>query len=90
MNEDKAETLALNVLQFVLSDETLKGRFISITGLAPSDLNEAIYNKEFLGGVLDFILGNEADLLTFCKEFGIDPENPAKARRLVPGSTVNY
>ena len=61
MNEDKAETLALNALQFVLSDETLKGRFISITGLAPSDLNEAIYNKEFLGGVLDFILGNEAD-----------------------------
>ena len=90
MNEDKAETLALNALQFVLSDEILKGRFIGITGLAPSDLNEAIYNKEFLGGVLDFILGNEIDLLIFCKEFGIDPEQPAKARRLLPGHTLHY
>ena len=86
-NSDEAETLALEVLQFVLADEVLQGRFMSITGITPIDFKQAAHEKEFLGGVLDFLLGNETDLLKFCEEYQIDPEQPSIARRLLPGYT---
>ena len=89
-NSDEAETLALEVLQFVLADEVLQGRFMSITGITPTDFREAVHEKEFLGGVLDFLLGNETDLLKFCEEYQIDPEQPSIARRLLPGYTNSY
>ena len=89
-NSDEAESLALEVVQFVLANEVLQDRFISITGIMPTDLREAIHNKEFLGGVLDFILGNESDLLRFCEEYQVDPEQPSIARRLLPGYTNNF
>ena len=88
-NVDDAETLALKVLQFIISDSALKDRFIAITGMAPSDLKEALHKKEFLGGVLDFILGNEVDLLSFCEQYQVNPEQPLIARRLLPGFTDN-
>ena len=86
---DGAETLALKALQFVLTDEVLRGRFMSLTGMMPTDFREAVYEKEFLGGVLDFVLGNEVDLLRFCEEHQIDPNQPKIARRLLPGYTNN-
>ena len=89
-NSDEAEALALKVLQFLLADEVLQGRFMSITGIMPTDLREAVHEKQFLGGVLDFLLGNEVDLLRFCEEYQVDPEQPSIARRLLPGYTNSY
>ena len=89
-NSDEAEALALEVVQFVLADEVLQARFISITGIMPTDLREAIHNKDFLGGVLDFLLGNEDDLLRFCEEYQVNPEQPSIARSLLPGNTNSF
>ena len=86
-NSDEAETLALEVLQFVLSDEVLQRRFLAITGMSPDDFRDAVRTSDFLGGVLDFLLGNEADLLRFCEEHQVDPDRPLMARRLLPGYT---
>ena len=86
-NSDEAETLALKVLQFVLSDEVLQRRFLTITGMAPDDFRDAVHTNDFLWGVLDFLLGNEADLLKFCEEHQVDPDQPLKARLLLPGYT---
>ena len=88
-NSDEAETLALKVLQFVLSDEVLQRRFLSITGMAPDDFRDAVRTSDFLGGVLDFLLGNEADLLRFCEEHQENPDQPLRARRLLPGYTID-
>ncbi|WP_198148255.1 DUF3572 family protein [Elstera litoralis] len=41
----------------------------------------------FLGGVLDFLLGDEAQLLAFCAETEIAPELPARLRAALPGGT---
>ena len=86
-NSDEAETFALEVLQFVLSDEVLRRRFLAITGMSPEDFKDAVRTNDFLGGVLDFLLGNEADLLRFCEEQQVDPNQPLMARRLLPGYT---
>ena len=73
--------------QMARTREVLQGRFMSITGITPIDFRQAVHDKEFLGGVLDFLLGNETDLLKFCEEYQIDTEQPSIARRLLPGYT---
>ena len=82
-----AETLALKVLHFVLADEVLQNRFVAISGMSPEHFKNAVHNNEFLGGVFDFLLGNEADVLRFCKEYQVDPNQLQIARRLLPGYT---
>ena len=88
-NVEDAETLALRVLEFVLANEILQKRFLAISGMMPEGLKEAVHDRVFLGGVLDFILGNEADLYRFCDEYQVELTEPMQARRQLPGYTPN-
>jgi Protein of unknown function (DUF3572) len=80
------ETVALQALTYLVTDETLLDRFMALSGLSPNDLQSGATDPEFLAGVLDFFLGNEADLLAFCEAENIAPELPAKARMKLPGA----
>ena len=61
------------------------GTLQELTGIEPSQLRARAADPTVLAGVLDYLLGNEADLLAFCSAVGIDPAQPARARRLLPG-----
>jgi hypothetical protein len=81
-----AETIALQALTHLVGQEKLLDRFMALTGLSPSDLQTGATDPDFLAGVLDFFLANEADLLDFCDAQDIAPEIPAKARLKLPGA----
>ena len=89
-NSDEAEALALEVVQFVLADEDIQNRFLALSGISPKEVKNSIHDNNFLGGVLDFLLSNETDVLRFCEEFQVDPEQPLIARRLLPGNTPEH
>lgn len=80
-----AEALALKALTHIIPETALCQSFLSVTGLAPGQLAELASDPHFLAGVLDFLLADEAVLLTFCDVEGITPASPAYARRLLPG-----
>jgi len=80
VNSDQAETIALRALEFVLADPNLQTRFINSSGLTAKSIHESIQNIEFLAGVLDFILGQEEDLLKFCEKYQMEPTQPSLAR----------
>ena len=84
-NEQEAETLALVVLEFILSDEILRDRFLAVSGVNPSQIRASITEKNFLIGVLDFLLGNEADVISFCEQREVPLENPKLAREKLMG-----
>ena len=84
-NEQEAETLALVVLEFILSDEILRDRFLAVSGVNPSQIRTSITEKNFLIGVLDFLLGNEADVISFCEQREAALENPKIARQILAG-----
>ncbi|MEE2746406.1 MAG: DUF3572 domain-containing protein [Pseudomonadota bacterium] len=86
--ENNAEVLALQVLTFVLSKKTLRDRFIALSGLSVEEISERVSDKEFLGGVLDFLLFNENDVLWFCKEHEVDPQQPKIARDFFLGNSM--
>ena len=89
-NKDHAETLALKAIHFILGDENLQQGFLATSGVSPNEFKDMIGDPEFLGGVLDFLLSNEEQLIKFCEDNEIEPTEPAKARRLFPGATLDY
>ncbi len=85
MQAEQAELIAIKALGHIAGDDELLFAFFDITGLSPADLRERGGDPEILGGVLDFILMDEARLLAFCEAAGLKPELPGRARKLLPG-----
>lgn len=85
MTRDEAELLAIRALGHIAADDDLLGDFLSLSGLAPDELRARMAEPEFLGGILDFLLADEARLLAFCEAEEIRPQLPAAARRALPG-----
>jgi hypothetical protein len=88
-NIEYAETIALKAVKFILTDDETQQSFINTTGILPADLEIMVKDLNFLGGVLDFLLASEDKLLEFCTNYNIDPEEPAKIRRLFPGASYD-
>lgn len=80
------EMLAIQVVQFLAGDSERLGRFLALTGITPDELRTGLKEPAFLGGVLDYLLGDETLLYEFCAHAGVSPEQPAKARRALPGA----
>ncbi|MDZ4735072.1 MAG: DUF3572 domain-containing protein [Rhodospirillaceae bacterium] len=83
-----AETLALIALAHVASDDDLLPRFLALSGLDLDDLRARAQDPVMLGAVLDFLLAHEPDLIAFAEAQEIAPAAIARARRALPGATV--
>ena len=88
MDRDAAEVLAINALGFLAADADRIEAFLSLAGVSPSELRRSAGSPEFLAGVMDHLLQNEGLLLDF--EYGVDPTEPARARRQLPGASFDY
>ncbi len=84
----EAETLALGALTWIATQPELAGQFLGAAGASVDDLRERAGDPEFLGFVLDFLLGDEAMLLAFCTDEGIKPDRPMRARAALPGGDL--
>ncbi len=77
---EAAAELAITALIFLAGEQERLGRFLALTGLAPQSLRSAAREPGFLLGVLDYVSNDEALLVAFANESGIDPEDVAHAR----------
>lgn len=89
MTREEAETIALQALAFLVKDEVLLSHFLAYTGLTPQDLKTSFREPDFLGGVLDAMLADDALLLSFCNTASLSPETLVMARRALPGAIDN-
>jgi len=85
MKLEQAEIIAIQALGHIAGDDDLLPAFFDITGLSPDNFRARAGEPEILGGVLDFLLMDEARLLAFCEAAGIRPDLPGVARKLLPG-----
>ena len=85
MNEEAAETLALEALAWIASDEARLIGFLRITGLTPEGLRGKAGDRSTLIAVIDFLMGRESDLLDCCQDLEMDPAQPARARMALAG-----
>ena len=78
VSED-AGTLALRALVWTLAEPDRADRLLAVTGIEPESLRARLNDPAVLAATLQFLLGNEADLLACADELGVSPEALAGA-----------
>lgn len=91
MNKEIAETRALEVLTWVLSEDDLIQVFMGTTGASQDDLRLNTLNREFLISILDFVLMDDKWVISCSKFLNIDPSQIQLIRMsLDGGQEVNW
>jgi hypothetical protein len=89
MRRDAAESLAVQVLTFLAGDPERLARFLALTGIGPDRIRAAAASPGFLAGVLDHVASEEALLMAFAEQSGIDPADVARARQALAGPVIS-
>jgi len=90
MRTEQASEIAIAAIQHIASDERMILGFLQQGGLSPDMLRDRIADPEFLGGVLDFVLGDEQIAADFCQANGLTGEDLMRARHALPGAAADY
>ncbi|MCV6598116.1 MAG: DUF3572 domain-containing protein [Mangrovicoccus sp.] len=85
METERAETLALQVFDWILGSGDLADVFLGSSGAALEDLRENAAQPEFLAAVLDFVLMDDSWVLAAAEHLAIPPERLHNARAALPG-----
>ncbi len=83
---EMAQALALTALSYLLGDSGRAARFCAATGFGGDELRRYLGDPAFLGGVLDFVLEDEALLTEVAAVAELPPETVTAARRHLPGA----
>jgi len=73
-------TIALSALAATLTDERRAERFLSITGLSPDGIRNALTDRHTLAACLAFLESHEPDLIAVAEAIGEKPETLIAAR----------
>ena len=91
MDKEIAETRALEVLTWVLSEDDLIQVFMGTTGASQDDLRSNTLNHEFLISILDFVLMDDSWVISCSKFMNIDPSQIQVIKMsLEGGQEVNW
>lgn len=82
--------LAESALLWLLAEPERAGGFLGASGLDVSALRARANEPAMLGFVLDYILSEDAWVLSFAEESGYDPASVAVARAGLPGGEVPH
>ena len=82
---EDAEALGLAALVFLTEDHARLSRFLTDTGLSPSELGQSADRRETLVAVLEHLTGDESMLLVFAAGAGVDPASVEPARMVLAG-----
>ena len=85
MQSEMAETRALEVLGWLLSDRDLTRVFLGASGLAPEALSARAAEPEVLASVLDFVLMDDRWVIGCATALGWPPERVLAVRTGLPG-----
>ena len=91
MDKEIAETRALKVLTWLLSEDDLIQVFMGATGASQNDLRSNTLSHEFLISILDFVLMDDRWVISCGKFLNIDPSEIKLIRMsLDGGQEVNW
>lgn len=88
MKREQSESIATQALIWLANDDELMGAFLGATGASPSDVRAQAQDPEFLGFVLDFLLGADEHVLAFAAAHDLPPETVVAARAALPGGQL--
>ncbi|GHA54486.1 hypothetical protein GCM10008927_20350 [Amylibacter ulvae] len=88
MTKDRAETIGLQCLEWLVGNDELLPVFLGATGASAQDLRDGADQPDFWGAVLDFLLMDDNFVRDFCTAQNLSPEWPYMARQMLPGGDI--
>jgi len=88
MKQEMAETTALECLAWLLGQDELLPVFMGATGVSEDDLRARAGEPEFLASVLDFVLMDDAWVMSCAGAIGQPPERLVQVRAALPGGAL--
>jgi hypothetical protein len=88
MKQEVAETGAVRVLGWLVGEEDLLPVFLGATGANLDDLRARAADPEFLASLLDFVLMDDAWVLSCAEALGLPPGDIMAIRRALPGGNL--
>jgi hypothetical protein len=85
-----AEEIGLRALVFMTQDNARLSRFLRETGLTPDELRQQAAQPGLQAAILEYLLGNESELLVFAADAGIDPQSVDGLRALLAGESRRW
>jgi hypothetical protein len=85
MTQVSAETVGLQALAWLAGNEDLFPIFLGSTGASEGDVRNGATDPEFLGGLLEFLLMDDAWVISFCDSISLPYERLTEARQSLPG-----
>ncbi len=83
LSPETAAILSLQALAWLLGQEQLVDRFISLTGLTPETLRSRADHADMQTAVLDFLLSHEPDLCACAAALDMRPSDFVAARQIL-------
>lgn len=83
---EAAEAVAIQALTYIAGDPERLGQFLAVTGVGPAQIRTAAAHPDFLAGVLEYLISDEALLTAFAAEAGLRPTDPVKSLVVLGGS----
>lgn len=90
MTPNAARAIAEDALVWLAGRPQTLGQFLATTGAGPGEVRRRADDPEFLGFVLDFVLGDERMARDFAAAAGLAAEKLAAARAALPGGDLPH
>ncbi len=88
MQAEHAIGIGQDALIWLAGQPEALASFLAASGLEPQALRRRAAEPEFLGFVLEFLLGADAMVLDFTAAAGLRPEDAARARATLAGGEL--
>lgn len=82
---ESAETLALRVLGWAVSEPEVLSGFLAATGTSPADLPKLAQDAGFLAALMDHLMEEDGRVLACAAALGLPPDSFRAARMALPG-----
>lgn len=80
-NGTQAADTAMAIITWIAGEPDMLQRFLTLSGISPSQIRTAIADPGFLAGTIDFVMGHEPTLMAFCAATDTRPEDVIAASR---------
>ena len=86
MSPELAQTIALQALGWIISQDELRDIFLGSTGGTASELATNASDPALQASVLEFLTMDDAWVIQFCDASGLKYDQPLQARYALPGA----
>ena len=90
MTRNESISIALGALAHIAAEDDLLRVFCGATGLQPTDLAGRMEDADLLLAVLDFLLQDDAWVLSHAEATGVPPERVVAAQACLSGGAIPH